>query len=65
MATEADDLKRRQLAGQQFESKLLLWLIDYGPAGELRINDIKQLSFAARQLAFDEFSRPAREATAP
>lgn len=52
----ADSLMQRQEAGLQTEKRLLVWLVEFEPAGRLTIDDAKAIASAARHIAFDEFS---------
>lgn len=52
----ADTLKQRQEAGQEVERQLLAFLLQFAPAHELKVGDVKQIAGHARRLAFDIFS---------
>lgn len=52
-----DDLKRRQDAGAEVEKRMLSFLMQFTPAGELKVGDAKQIAFAARNFSFEEFSK--------
>lgn len=56
-----DDLKRRQEAGEQVEDDMLDFLMQFTPAGELRLCDAKQIAAFARTRAFELFSQAATE----
>ena len=50
-------LKARQEAGERVEARVLEMLLHYAPAQDLSVGNVKQIAFAARQVAFDEFSQ--------
>lgn len=52
----ADDLKQRQEAGEQVERQMINFLMQFDPAGELKVSDIKVIANRARSLAFGLFS---------
>lgn len=47
-----DDLKLRQEAGKWVETKMLEFLLQYTPAEQLSVGDIKHIAAHARTLAF-------------
>lgn len=51
-----DDLKRRQEAGALVEKRMIEFLIQFHPAGELKVDNVRAIAFEARRLAFDAFS---------
>jgi hypothetical protein len=50
-------LKNRQAAGAETQKKMTEFLMEYGPARELTIADVHQIAAAARDYAFEAFSR--------
>lgn len=50
-----DDLKTRQQAGEDVEKLMLDFLLQYTPAQELKVADVKAIAFHARSIAFDCF----------
>lgn len=50
------DLEKRQAAGIEVERKMLDFLMQYGPARELKVVDVQQIAYHARQYAFDSFA---------
>lgn len=52
----ADDLKQRQEAGEEVERKMVDFLMQFDPAGELKVSDVKVIALHARSLAFGLFS---------
>jgi len=52
----ADTLNARQEAGQEVEKQMLEFLLQFAPAHELKVGDVKVIAGHARRLAFDIFS---------
>lgn len=50
-----DTLTDRQEAGKEVERRLIDFLLGYSPAQELKVCDVKQIAFAARQYSFDAY----------
>lgn len=50
-----NDLKQKQEAGQTVEIKMLEFLLQFEPARELRVCDVKMIADHARQVAFNSF----------
>lgn len=50
-----DDLRRQQEAGTRVEKEMVEFLLQFSPAEQLRVCDIKQIASYARALAFDAF----------
>jgi hypothetical protein len=46
-------LKRRQEIGDDVEHKMIEFLMQYGPARDLKISDAKEIARTARAYAFD------------
>lgn len=52
------DLKARQEAGAAVEKKMLEFLVEFEPAGNLKLSDAKCIARFARTYAFEAFSPP-------
>lgn len=52
------ELKVRQTAVAKVESKMLEFLIQFDPAGALKLNDAKVIAKVAREIAFEAFCPP-------
>lgn len=50
------ELKKKQEAGADVERKMIEFLIQFIPAGELKISDVLQIARAARALSFNAFA---------
>jgi hypothetical protein len=50
-------LQTRQAAGTRVEEKMLAFLLQFIPAENLTVNNVKCIAFEARRIAFDEFSK--------
>ena len=51
-----NDIEFRQQAGMEVERKMLEFLMQWSPADEMKIVDVKQIAFFARRIAFEAFS---------
>ena len=49
-------LEQRQKAGQEVESQMIGFLLQFDPAADLSISDVKCIARYARQIAFEMFS---------
>lgn len=49
------DLKARQEASEKVEREMLDFLMQFSPAGELRLADARTIAFKARASAFNHF----------
>lgn len=58
-AMKDETLKLRQQAGEKVERQMLEFLMQFSPAGELKLSDAKVIAFHARSLAFENFSELA------
>lgn len=54
-STVNNDLKFRQEACNKIEQDMVQFLLQYNPASELKVSDIKMIAARARYVAFDAF----------
>lgn len=52
-----DTLKQRQEAGAVLEHQMIAFLMQFDPARELKVCDVRLIASHARSLAFDCFSK--------
>lgn len=51
-----DNLKQRQAAGEEVERQMIEFLIQFDPARDMKVSDVKTIANYARGLAFNYFS---------
>lgn len=56
MSTTNLDLKKKQDACEEVERKMIDFLLQFIPAGELKVCDVKQIAYEARALSFNAFA---------
>lgn len=54
------DLQVRQKAAAIVEKRMLDFLLQYTPCGDLTVHDVQTIAAHARQISFDVFSDPPR-----